>query len=335
MEETKFKGNKDELNIQWSSISLGTNNENPVAVAGTLLTGLLGKEKYTKTVFEKAQKFEKETRLHCSSAAHGENEPATMIDTEELRDFKELLIKGSIDLPYIIDWFKLPSEKAKEVISRRGIGLQGILEYGFEIAYAMMQARGKEDFKKSVTDVLDSFPKQSPVTMRTCIKNASNKDVLVVMKDLVKNNPNIQFALEPNPKLVNTLPEYIKYIDQLRSFNPDLNIGLDLDLTHLKDENRSLLNILNRLEGSKHFPMIVSLGGKVLSNDINPEMSAHVPLNLQDSETVKNLGQYYSTLRFRNQELPSFVFEQSPVEQGLFENYLEFLKSFKKGYHPN
>jgi hypothetical protein len=336
MRESEPNKTKEELNFQWSSTSLGNKEEGGLEASATLLQGLLSKESYTKTVFEKADKFKEETeRYFPNEASFGVSILPTMINKESLFQFKGLVEKGSIDIPYLINWLKLPSQKAKEIIARRGVSLRGTLQYGLEIAYAMMQANGKQDLKNSLEGVLESFPVNSPVTMRTCIENASNRKVQIVMKDLVESNPNIQYALEPNAKLVNTLPEYISFIEKLRKDNPDLKIGLDLDLTHLSDENRGLISILQRLEDTKDFPMFISLSGKVLSNQENLDFGIHAPLNLQDPQIITNLGEYYSHLRFRNRKLPSFVFEQSPVEKGLIDNYKKFLKSFRKGYHPN
>jgi predicted RND superfamily exporter protein len=205
------------------------------------------------------------------------------------------------------------------------------LGYGFEIAYAMAQASSKKDLKKKVEDTIENFPKDSPITMRTCIENASDPRVLREMNHLSERNENVIYALEPNSKLVNTLSEYIEYVNNIKENNPELEIGLDLDLTHLKEE-RNLQEILERLEGTKDFPLMISLGGTVLSEQ-DIKLDTHLPLNLQDDNVVKNLGEYYSVLRFRNERMPSLVFETNPAEEGLFDNYKEFLRSFNKGIH--
>jgi hypothetical protein len=329
--ESNLQGDKQELNIQWSSTSLANTGERASEAGVTLLSGLLSKESYTKTVFKKAEDFEKETKEYFPQAQFGVSVLPTMMDKETLSEFKGLLENGSIDIPYIINWLKLPVQKAKEIMARDSVSLKGLLGYGFEIAYAMTQASSKKDLKKSVEDTIEDFPKSFPITMRTCIENASDPKVLRVMIDLSKNNENVIYALEPNNKLVNTLSEYIEYVNNIKKDNPELEIGLDLDLTHLKEE-RNLQKILERLEGTKDFPLMISLGGTVLSEQ-NIKLDTHLPLNLQDDHVVKNLGEYYSALRFRNERMPSLVFETNPAEEGLFDNYKEFLKAFKKGMY--
>jgi hypothetical protein len=329
--ESNLRGHKQELNIQWSSTSLANTGERASEAGATLLNGLLSNESYTKTVFKKAKDFEEETKEHFPQAKFGVSVLPTMMNKETLSEFKELLENGSIDIPYIINWLKLPTQKAKEVMARDGVSLKGLLGYGFEIAYAMTQASSKKDLKKKVEDTIENFPKDSPITMRTCIENASDPRVLREMNHLSERNENVIYALEPNSKLVNTLSEYIEYVNNIKENNPELEIGLDLDLTHLKEE-RNLQEILERLEGTKDFPLMISLGGTVLSEQ-DIKLDTHLPLNLQDDNVVKNLGEYYSVLRFRNERMPSLVFETNPAEEGLFDNYKEFLRSFNKGIH--
>lgn len=322
---------ENELNIQWSSTSLGNTEEGPTGAGSTLLNGLISKEFYQNTVFDKAEKFAKETEEKLPGSTFGVSILPTMMNKDNLEQFMEYIENGSIDIPYIIDWIKLPVQKAKEVVARNGIGLKAALDYGFEIAYAMMQANSESTLDRSLNESISKFPNNSPITMRTCIENASNPSVLNIIKELSSKNENIKYALEPNAKLVNTLPDYISYINQLREDNPNLNIGLDLDLTHLEKEERNLLQILDRLEGYKDFPLMISVGGNVLSEE-NLNINTHLPLRLQDPETVKHLGEYYSKLRLRNKKLPSLVFETSPAQVGLFDSYRDFLESFKKGY---
>ncbi|KUK76651.1 MAG: hypothetical protein XD93_0790 [candidate division WS6 bacterium 34_10] len=318
-----------EINIQWSSSSLANTKEGLFTAAETTINSLISKEFYTNTVFDNAEKFALETREVLPDSTFGVSILPTMMSKRNLGEFVEYIENGSIDIPYIINWLKLPKEKAQELISQNGIGLDTALTYGLEIAYAMMQASSKKELERKVNESLALFPEDSPVTMRTCIENFSNEKVIDVVNELSSRNRNVKYALEPNVKLVNTLSEYIAYIDQLRKDNPELDIGLDLDLIHLNEE-RNLLEILDRLEGSKHFPLMISLGGAVLSEE-NVKLNTHLPLNLQDDTTVKKLGEYYSKLRFRNEKLPSLIFETSPAEKTLFESYQDFLKSFSEG----
>ena len=198
----------NELNIQISSASLGNPEGGPLRAVTTLAEGLSGKNSHTQKVLEEARQLKAITIEHRSNATFGISILPTMIRSNLIPPESSLVSNGSIDIPYLIRWREIWLEKLKDVMSREGLSMSAGMSYLKEMAYTLMQAGSEEKLQSSLDDSLGLFENNNPIVLRTCIENASDSRVQGILKSLVKDYPNVIFALEPNSKLVRDLSSY-------------------------------------------------------------------------------------------------------------------------------
>jgi hypothetical protein len=316
----------EKIDMEVSSTTLGNPKEEGKIGA---ISGLFqNKEKYTQTVINNAGRFQTETEkiMGEEKVDFGVSILASSVNPQQIKQYI-----SSIDYPYKIDWdidfLKEKVGRAKrEGYKGLGIGI-GVAQ---ELAYAFLQSNSNEQ-QMSSTYLASEMIENSPVKIRTSIEMVTLEEELRKIKEVnskIKDkSKDVIWVIEPNEKVgEGTLSDFLTRLDHIREGNRDLKFGVDLDLGGLPNEQRDLITILERLNASEQFPLLISLSGREYTEG---GIKSHLPLR-NDEEYNSSIGEWFKNRLARGLKIPGIVIETSPADKPLM-NYKEFLKAFKRG----